>query len=103
MSFQGINGVRLTGFSLREALNEVRLLMEAESEGAEERCSSLHRHYQTLARDYKRLEKRLVECQRKQLEVCTFSQPLAIDKVVSLSNVLIRLSLEKSFHAIIIL
>ena len=59
----------MTGFSLREALNDVRLLMEGEGSGAEERCSSLHRHYQTLVRDYKRLEKRLVECQRKQLEV----------------------------------
>ena len=59
------------GFSLREALNEVRVLMEEEGSGAEERCSSLHRHYQTLVRDYKRLEKRLVECQRKQLEVRT--------------------------------
>lgn len=58
-----------TGFSLREALNDVRLLMEGEAVSAEERCSLLHRHYQTMARDYKRLEKRLVECQRKQLEV----------------------------------
>lgn len=56
-------------FSLREALNDVRLLMEGEAVSAEERCSLLHRHYQTMARDYKRLEKRLVECQRKQLEV----------------------------------
>lgn len=47
----------------------MRLLMEGESTSAEEKCSTLHRHYQTLVRDYKRLEKRLVECQRKQLEV----------------------------------
>lgn len=55
---------------MREALNDVRMLMEGEGSGAEERCSALHRHYQTLVRDYKRMEKRLVECQRKQLEVC---------------------------------
>ena len=35
----------------------------------EERCTAIHRHYQVLARDYKRSEKRLVECQKKQLEV----------------------------------
>lgn len=37
--------------------------------GWEERCSSMHRYYQALVRDYKRLEKRLAECQKKQLEV----------------------------------
>ena len=35
----------------------------------EERCMGVHRHYQALVRDYKRSEKRLVECQKKQLEV----------------------------------
>lgn len=35
----------------------------------EERCLGVHRHYQALVRDYKRSEKRLVECQKKQLEV----------------------------------
>jgi len=37
--------------------------------GAEERSSAVYRKYQLMARDYKRLERRLVECQRKQLEV----------------------------------
>ena len=69
----------LVGFSLREALNEVRLLMEGEGLTPDEKCTTLHRHYQTLVRDYKRLEKRLVECQRKQLEVSD-KRRAAIDK-----------------------
>lgn len=61
-------------FNLRESLVEVKSLMEGggSSEEAvpwEERCTAIHRHYQVLARDYKRSEKRLVECQKKQLEV----------------------------------
>ena len=39
--------------------------------GAEEQCASLHKHYQHVAREYKKLERRLVECQKKQLEVCS--------------------------------
>lgn len=59
------------GFNLREALADVKALMEAneESQSWEERCIGIHRHYQALVRDYKRSEKRLVECQKKQLEV----------------------------------
>ena len=60
------------GFNLRESLSEVKVLMEVGGKGTswEECCLALHRHYQTLSRDYKRSEKRLVECQKKQLEVC---------------------------------
>lgn len=43
--------------------------MDSETESAEERLTSFHKLYQALARDYKRVERRLVECQRKQLEV----------------------------------
>ena len=57
------------GFCLRDDLAEVRSLMEGEG-GAEEQCASLHKHYQHVAREYKKLERRLVECQKKQLEVC---------------------------------
>lgn len=61
---------------MREALGEVKALMEGSGESGEgisweERCMGLHRHHQALAREYKRIEKRLVECQRKQLEVCS--------------------------------
>ena len=45
--------------------------MEGGGGGAEEQCASLHKHYQHMAREYKKLERRLVECQKKQLEVCT--------------------------------
>ena len=58
------------GFCLRDDLAEVRSLMEGGG-GAEEQCASLHKHYQHVAREYKKLERRLVECQKKQLEVCT--------------------------------
>lgn len=44
--------------------------MEGGGGGAEEQCASLHKHYQHMAREYKKLERRLVECQKKQLEVC---------------------------------
>lgn len=56
-----------TGFNLREELSDVKALIE--SAASEETCAALHKKYQLLARDYKRLERRLVECQRKQLEV----------------------------------
>ena len=36
----------------------------------EEHGVGMHRHYQALVREYKRTEKKLVECQKKQLEVC---------------------------------
>ena len=58
------------GFCLRDELAEVRSLMEGGG-GVEEQCASLHKHYQHVAREYKKLERRLVECQKKQLEVCT--------------------------------
>lgn len=63
-----------TGFNLRESLAEIKALMEVgvtDEGGAswEERCVGVHRHYQALVRDYKRSEKRLAECQKKQLEV----------------------------------
>ena len=58
------------GFCLRDELSEVKLLLESSSDGdPEERFTAVHRRYHLLARDYKRLEKRLVECQRKQIEV----------------------------------
>lgn len=62
------------GFNLRESLADVKSLMESSEAGLswEERCAGLHRHYQALSRDYKRSEKRLVECQKKQLEVGVF-------------------------------
>ena len=52
--------------------------MKTVLEGEEEdraKCHILHRRYQSLVREYKRLERRLVECQKKQLEVplCLFS------------------------------
>jgi len=55
---------------LREAQSEVKALMDLASTMTwEERCQGLQRHYQVLCREYKKQEKRLVECQKKQLEV----------------------------------
>lgn len=59
-----------SGFNLREALAEVKSLMDGGVASWEERSVGVHRHYQTLVREYKRTEKKLVECQKKQLEVC---------------------------------
>ncbi len=61
----------VSGFNLRESLAEVKSLMEGGVAPWEERCVGMHRHYQALVRDYKRTEKKLTECQKKQLEVCT--------------------------------
>lgn len=79
-----VGGSACAGFNLREALADVKSLMEGNEEGAswEERCVGLYRHYQALARDYKRSEKRLVECQKKQLEV-------GVVWSVAISNVLL--------------
>ena len=52
-------------------MSEVKYVMDGETKPADERLTGLHKLYQALARDYKRLERRLVECQRKQLEVRT--------------------------------
>ena len=49
--------------------------MEGEGEG---KCQLLHRHYQSLVREFKRLERRLVECQKKQLEVSLPFHPHSI-------------------------
>ncbi|CAI8045333.1 Alpha-taxilin [Geodia barretti] len=55
-------------FNLREEMSEVKTVLEGEGEDGT-KCNILHRRYQSLVREYKRLERRLVECQKKQLEV----------------------------------
>ena len=60
----------ISGFNLRESQAEVKSLMEGGGAAWEARCVGMHRHYQALVRDYKRTEKKLAECQKKQLEVC---------------------------------
>ena len=55
-------------FNLKENVSEVKTVMEGEGEDRA-KCQLLHRHYQSLAREYKRLDRRLVESQKKQLEV----------------------------------
>ena len=62
-----------TGFSLRESMSEVKRVVEglAHLDGVEgERVELLHKHYQLLVRDYKRLERRVTEGQKKLQEVC---------------------------------
>eukprot|EP00731_Ephydatia_muelleri_P032196 Em0023g703a len=75
-------------FLLRDELAEVRTLLDSSTYTAEERCAALHKKYQQLARDYKRLEKSLVQCQRKQLEV-THNRDL-------IQNECVRVNLAKS-------
>lgn len=62
------------GFNMREALSDVKAIMDVRMTGGgavswEERCHGLHRHYQSLFREHKKQERKLVECQKKQLEV----------------------------------
>ena len=59
----------LSGFNLREEMMEVKTVLEGDGEDGT-KCHTLHRRYQALVREYKRMERRLVECQKKQLEVC---------------------------------
>ena len=67
-------------FNLRESLADVKCLMDSSTDGPswEERCTAIHRHYQALVRDYKRSEKRVVECQKKQLEVGVVSGTVCV-------------------------
>ena len=51
-------------------MSEVRTVLEGEDEDGT-KCHTLHRRYQSLVREYKRIDRRLVECQKKQLEVTT--------------------------------
>lgn len=55
-------------FNLREEMSEVKMVLEGDGEDGT-KCHTLHRRYQSLVREYKRMERRLVECQKKQLEV----------------------------------
>ena len=64
------------GFNLREEMSEVKTVLEGEGEDRA-KCNLLHRRYQSLVREYKRLERRLVECQKKQLEVSFPFLPLS--------------------------
>ena len=59
----------LPGFNLRDELAEVKALMDGEQEPGQ-KSHALHRRYQSMAREYKRLERKLADCQKKQLEVC---------------------------------
>ena len=63
-----------SGFNLREEMSEVKTVLEGEGEDRA-KCNILHRRYQSLVREYKRLERRLVECQKKQLEVLLHPPP----------------------------
>ena len=65
-----------SGFNLREEMSEVKTVLEGEGEDGT-KCNILHRRYQSLVREYKRLERRLVECQKKQLEVFLHSPSLS--------------------------
>lgn len=58
-----------SGFNLRDEMSEVKTVLEGDGEDGT-KCHTLHRRYQSLVREYKRMERRLVECQKKQLEVC---------------------------------
>ena len=49
-------------------MTEVKTVLDGEGEDRT-KCHTLHRRYQALVREYKRLDRRLVECQKKQLEV----------------------------------
>lgn len=55
-------------------MSEVQTVLEGEGEDRT-KCLALHRRYQALVREYKRLDRRLVECQKKQLEVTTQTTP----------------------------
>lgn len=65
---------RGSGFNLRDEMSEVKTVLEGDGEDGT-KCHTLHRRYQSLVREYKRMERRLVECQKKQLEVC---QPVCL-------------------------
>lgn len=55
-------------FNLKDEMIEVRDMMEG-TNPPEERLDNLHKKYMNLVRDYKRLERRLAEMQKKNLEV----------------------------------
>lgn len=61
-----------SGFCLRESMSEVKCVVD-ELTGLEdvptEKIETLHKHYQLLVREYKRLERKLTEGQKKFVEV----------------------------------
>ena len=56
------------GFLIKDETIEVKEIMEGHLP-IEEKLDLLHKKYNTLVRDYKRIERRVTECQKKQLEV----------------------------------
>ncbi|XP_019859265.1 PREDICTED: alpha-taxilin-like [Amphimedon queenslandica] len=56
-------------FSLKDELSDIRKVMDQLDLSTESKLDALYKHCMTIVRDYKRLDKRLTECQRKQQEV----------------------------------
>ena len=56
------------GFVIKDEIIEVKEIMEGHLP-IEEKVDVLYKKYNTLVRDYKRIERRVTECQKKQLEV----------------------------------
>jgi chromosome segregation ATPase len=55
-------------FNLKDELSDIRKLID-HTETSDIKVDSLHKHCMNIVRDYKRLEKRLTECQKKQSEI----------------------------------
>ena len=73
------------GFSLKDETIEVKEIMEGQLPELE-KLDLVHKKYTVLVRDYKRLERRLTETQKKQIEVRNMAATLWLPSILVCST-----------------